>query len=1165
MAEVKNNFLGAKMNKDVDPRIIPPGEYRNALNLQINKSEGSNVGDLQTSLGNELILDFRDITGNDNLQCIGSYTDEKSNNMLFFLTDYNQPAGAPSYNEVAENYIYMYNNSTGLISKLVEGSFLNFSITNPVIGVNLLEELLFWTDNRNQPRKINIVTAQQQPGYYTTEEQISVAKLNPYTPIEMYKLSVTPDATTDYETTMYDVASEYLPFVGCSAKSNVNATSDTILLTSTSYKSTAPPSSITTTSITPVRPLPFQRVTLGNGTPIAGNPFVISFTGNTVVLSIPITVTNTTVLKFNANPYYDTNYIGDTDYLRDKFVKFSYRFKFDDGEYSIYAPFTQSAFIPKQDGYFGRKKNPEVSVISGTKATNTDQGAAGFTAGYVIEFEDNLIVPLPGQLIVNATWISLETYVVDWSPPYLTMSKQAIAGVIPNRTLFTFYTNPVKWIEDDQEAAYKSTIVEFMQNKVNKILLRIPLPCNGGDLRSKYKITEVDILYRESTNLSVSVVDTIPVSKIEVSAPSSNIYEYTYDSKKPFKTLPEKELIRVYDKVPVRALAQEVVSNRVIYGNYQDKSTYPQYLNYNVKYSQKSEFNPSLVVNENRTSIIEYPNHSLKQNRTYQVGIILEDLFGRQSGVILSNSTTGNQELGIEYIAASLFVPYRTVAQVNTVGNLGNALYFPGYSLKVLFNSIIPNDIPNVATGWPGLYQENSAESNYNPLGWYSYKIVVKQVEQDYYNVYLPGVLAGYPVEPFQRVIGKTSHIVLLNDNINKVPRDLSQVGPAQLQFRSSVRLYGRVENNILDNGLEVPKDTSNANAQYYPASTFLFANTIATTESLFNVTSTTPTYPFQALYEVSSNPLMARLSTPAIYGVGTMSAPQTLIYGGLTANKVISLAVLETQGDESLLDIYWETSTVGLISELNNAILTGSQGAVGTEGYELLLDEYTTDDQKCSTRFAFKDVTDAIITDILVDSMLVTNLLNTPRSTDFEIIRIPKFNTADPNFPASLPYDTFYLKTNNWFYYGFNSAIEDSYRFRFTTNAGGIINDVTVVGTLINMSPTIISGQIDNYYYPIGQTIHRFTGTNGSNPGGGVDGWDQQWSITSAHDNINGYNATGLFSVSNSVLNNPIKRGTVSFAFGYPGGTFSYDLVLRLTDAGGLWVEYLMHILSPI
>ena len=45
--------------------------------------------------------------------------------------------------------------------------------------------------------------------------------------------------------------------------------------------------------------------------------------------------------------YYDPTWPGDPDYLEDKFVSFSYRFKFNDGEYSITAPFTQEAFIPK--------------------------------------------------------------------------------------------------------------------------------------------------------------------------------------------------------------------------------------------------------------------------------------------------------------------------------------------------------------------------------------------------------------------------------------------------------------------------------------------------------------------------------------------------------------------------------------------------------------------------------------------------------------------------------------------------------------------------------------------------------------------------------------------------------------------------------------------------
>lgn len=47
MAEIKNNFLGAKMNQDIDDRLLSPNEYRYALNLEINRSENSDVGTLQ--------------------------------------------------------------------------------------------------------------------------------------------------------------------------------------------------------------------------------------------------------------------------------------------------------------------------------------------------------------------------------------------------------------------------------------------------------------------------------------------------------------------------------------------------------------------------------------------------------------------------------------------------------------------------------------------------------------------------------------------------------------------------------------------------------------------------------------------------------------------------------------------------------------------------------------------------------------------------------------------------------------------------------------------------------------------------------------------------------------------------------------------------------------
>ena len=67
MAQFKNVFIKSKMNKDLDDRLLPSGEYRNAVNIQVSKSESEDVGALENVLGNELIINFEDITGSDSV------------------------------------------------------------------------------------------------------------------------------------------------------------------------------------------------------------------------------------------------------------------------------------------------------------------------------------------------------------------------------------------------------------------------------------------------------------------------------------------------------------------------------------------------------------------------------------------------------------------------------------------------------------------------------------------------------------------------------------------------------------------------------------------------------------------------------------------------------------------------------------------------------------------------------------------------------------------------------------------------------------------------------------------------------------------------------------------------------------------------------------------
>jgi hypothetical protein len=961
MAEVKNSFIKSKMNQDLDDRLIPNGEYREAFNVSVNKSVSDNVGTLQTVLGNESLIDFDTLLGKSGLEVIGVYPDDVSGIIYSFLTNNTRseyvPAGAvntltltsggtgydttPATGQTSTTgngtglvvsvqetggvidtvnivrfgsgynvgdtvtilggnadatinidsilpswgAIVSFNTQTQSTKKIAEGTWLNFSTLNPITGISLLEDLLFFTDNRNQPRKVNVTYPTL---YYTTEDQLSVAKYYPFQSIELYQPSelssaviasnttssavnnsttiplttastdikvsqgligsevgqnvfvtditnlptsievnipqtLTSGASLDFvypETTMQDAINEDL---GPSATADVKS-----VVSSTTFE-------IATPSFLGALPLIGQDIylQLPNGNYDDLGISVINVSTGTNVLTIeasgalPSGLAPKDVVKFAIeNPYYDEDFAtkANLDYLEDKFVRFSYRFKFDDGEYSLIAPFTQPCFIPKQDGYFLKQQ--------------------------------------VGEDIVT-----------------------------------------------DEEKAFRSTEVEFMENKVNKILLNIPLPYSANSLGSTLKVTEIDILYKESDKVAIKVVDTIPLTNNVTG--DIEYYQYEYGSKAPFKTLPESESTRVFDKVPVKALSQEVSSNRVIYGNYQDKHTPPQFLDYILGATEKSTFYTSQYKSETKSSEIEYPNATLKQNRNYEVGIVLADRFGRQSTPIFSRTTLSGSP---SFLSSTIFSDYKT--QFDSPANLSN---FDGNSLKIQFNQTINGSY----AGSPLLYNGDPDSQDYNPLGWYSYKVVVKQTQQEYYNAYVPTAMAAYPLDSTKE-LGTTSHVLLFNDNINKIPRDLTEVGPAQREFRSSVRMFGRVTNYLEE---LTPTDLA-SNVQFYSEKTADISTNVATIKDLFdykqfpdssnsdylfynfdidNSTSATETL------VADSSSLVAKVSTQKQFGA---QVPST---GTYTNGPFLN--VYEIEPVVSLLDIYWETSTSGTISDLNQAI----------------------------------------------------------------------------------------------------------------------------------------------------------------------------------------------------------------------------------------------------
>jgi hypothetical protein len=1179
MAEIKNSFLLSKMNKDLDDRLVPNGEYRDALNISIGKSENDDVGTLQNVLGNIKIPGAEELVGSEEfgfsgLTCIGFYMDNEHNRIYRFLTNYTDPN--PSEITLCETLPYspdggwtmkitVYDFNTATYSTLVEGTFLNFSTTNIITGLNLLEGLLYWTDNRNQPRKINYNNCINNSSYYTTETQISVAK---YAPVESPLLYI--------EVKAFATANQPSPLVV-----DVDSTEGLV---------------VGMTLVSPGLITGGENITILSVDSGASQITLYSAPTNPIVLDQPLIFLISTMSNQENNPAWP----GDPAYLESKYVRFSYRFKFDDNEYSILAPFSQIAFIPNQKGYF---------------------------------------------------------------------------------------------INGDEQAAYRSTILKWMENNTNNVELLIPMPDTGNNINSTYKIKSIDILYKESNSLAIKVLDSVDYNTIKQAFPDTNIYIYSYQSQKPYKTLAEDQITRVYDKVPTRALAQEISGNRVIYGNFYTTYTPPNAINYNVSVLPKSDIFPSFI---------EYPNHTLKQNRNYQVGFVLADKFGRQSSVILS--TIDLLKLPGGFGGSTIYSAYRPNNEV-----LPTVKEWFGNALTLLVNDTIKST-RNIPLGTPGLYAEqrgagfavsagvvtdnvyvytldtslptNPDDSpqlgdylrgkytdyveitsisppgtittdgaisdiyNYtvqeegvldlkfsytlNQIGWYSYKVLVKQKEQDYYNVYLPGILDGYPTGQTTGTqvtytagvpslenginttnfptneVGKTSHMVLINDNINKVPRDLAEVGPDQKQYRSSVELFGRVENRPkLISFVSLP-NLANANAtsirydlttpegedilanikagdglqsveaqfsnfKWYKnttvvSNTFLEYNTITNTPGAATLIGSTtidiipplygdvpaagdlislvvsgtpydyevasyttgivtlvtpvagadipnatqlvftnpnigmivftPSNPISAgwdnftataaennqyfplrkadvvntiayatdldflqnsvnnitgsadlnFYQLQTNPLVGRISTSKSMGT-------------LAEYMIPTLGVYETRPVESLLDLFWETASTGLISDLNWDINNGYDGPAGTTppGFDF----YEWQDPE-----GLGEDTGAEDSPYITDAFNILNNTNVPLDpTVCVLTSVFNYEVPSVDFTSSFALETippsipnpnlsYRIKIINNFEF-LNSALTGTkFLFTLTVTSGGITNNISLIGQLKNKAP---------------------------------------------------------------------------------------------------------------
>jgi len=292
--------------------------------------------------------------------------------------------------------------------------------------------------------------------------------------------------------------------------------------------------------------------------------------------------------------------------------------------------------------------------------------------------------------------------------------------------------------------AYSKGTLDFLINTARKINIQPKTPIGGTTNWSTFDIQQVDILLKASDSPAVLLIDSIKDTDLDSA--------FVYNSEKPKFALPENQLTRVFDTVPKSAIAQEIVGNRVVYGNFKQ--------GFNIDTTTKLPFTLTTVDKTINTDGNSYLNYlGVKSNRTYEIGIVFSDDYGRTSPVVFGQNKA-------VYLNKSVQENYNKQLALSFTNNL---------------QSIID-------------------------AGFKYYSVVVKQSEQEYYNVYTPG---------FGSVNGR-SYFALFGDNINKIPIDTSTYNTDTNINTTSTRVYLSLENQALVDAGATVTDTFDLEAFEY-------------------------------------------------------------------------------------------------------------------------------------------------------------------------------------------------------------------------------------------------------------------------------------------------------------------------------------------------------------
>ena len=798
MSELLNNFRLGRMEKDLDDRLLINGSYRDALNVEVATSDGSDVGALQKVLGNTLIAGLPSLPAD--AKCIGSVRDTKNNNIYWFVT-------GTGFDFIAEY------NGTAIDMVLVDrGTILDFHPDFLITGVNILDEVIYFTDNRNEPRQVDIAYWKPLTNANNTTtstglsaDKITVIRKSPlnaltYTALPSTIISgagtisgdqiqIKVNNNTSISLSTYSVGDTItnITFIKQTDSTSINPSyvqgTNIILTNSLSQKATLQISSINTNAGIHVYEATLVEIDAGIATSDLSNQIRkkpsqqqwTPGTDNAVNLNVQVLSNNVDFFEIPVSSAYNIETAvtlsgspggtGDVTGLS-LLIKYS----FDNGNtwnnyysgsishaalvsnagtisgvtknWTITKNFTNVnkavgdkmlvrlektgtttglSFITSIRGDVVFKIKQEVlSTPQSTISINNQDGSyldahgmAQIDEGmlvYIADSDDNYSTPPAKVIAVNTSTdvVTLDRNISNLSAGTLVKFNGTYGKISSDITEYDSISEEVlgKFQEKFPTFSYRykysnnqySTFAPFslpafvpgtfkyltkdgfnagMLNSITSLTLtgwQADISSQFGssgtfntDLTNSL-IEEVDILYKASNDQNIYVVDTIKKS--------NSTLDSTFEIKdnQIYKVVDSMQLLRHFDSVPKKALAQEIVGNRLIYANYTENFDYTGVPSFAITTDTRSDtFNQKL---------------SLKSNRTYQFGVVFQDIYGRKTPVFTGTNST--HDISKELSTSNIQFKVTTTAS-SIDSNLTHFKYFIKETSKEYYNIAISN------------------------------------------------------------------------------------------------------------------------------------------------------------------------------------------------------------------------------------------------------------------------------------------------------------------------------------------------------------------------------------------------------------------------------------------------------------------------------------------